>query len=87
MPRPAQKTTLDDTIKDTIKDTITSLPDNERKIFEEMQKNPKVTAEELSKMLSINLRNTKKNIEKIKEKGLIKRVGSRKAGYWEVVRK
>ena len=86
-----QKTTLDDTIKDTIIDTIidtiTSLPDNERKIFEEMQKNPTITAQELSKMLSINLRNTKKNIEKIKEKGLIKRVGSRKSGYWEVVRK
>ena len=56
------------------------------KILEEMKKNPKITADELSEILSINLRNTKKNIEKIKEKGLIKRVGSRKTGHWEVMK-
>jgi predicted HTH transcriptional regulator len=46
---------------------------------------PKVTANDLSEILNINLRNTKKIIEKLKEKGLVKRIGSRKTGYWEVV--
>jgi ATP-dependent DNA helicase RecG len=73
------------TEKDTIKDTINSLSDNERTVFEEMQMRPKVTANELSEILNINLRNTKKIIEKLKEKGLVKRIGSRKAGHWEVV--
>jgi len=48
--------------------------------------NPNITIEELSKKLNINIRNTKKNIAKLKEKGLIKRIGSRKIGYWEVVK-
>ena len=52
-----------------------------------MKMRPKVTANELSEILNINLRNTKKVIEKLKEKGLVKRVGSRKAGHWEVVEK
>ena len=72
---------------DTIKDTINSLSDNERIVFEEMHIRPKVTANELSEKLDINLRNTKKIIDKLKEKGLVKRIGSRKAGHWEVVEK
>jgi len=67
------------------KDTINLLSDNERTVFEEMQAHPKVTANELSEILNINLRNTKKIVEKLKEKGLIKRIGSRKAGHWEVI--
>ncbi len=50
-----------------------------------MQAHPKVTAYELSEILNINLRNTKKIIEKLKEKDLVKRMGSRKTGHWEVV--
>jgi predicted HTH transcriptional regulator len=74
-----------DTISDTINDTTYLLSDNERTVFEEMQAHPKVTANELSEILNINLRNTKKIIEKLKEKGLVKRIGSRKTGHWEVV--
>jgi len=78
---------VNDTINDTIKDTINSLSDNERIVFEEMQIRPKVIANELSEKLDINLRNTKKIIERLKEKGLVVRIGSRKAGHWEVVEK
>jgi len=74
-----------DTISDTINDTTNLLSDNERTVFEEMQAHPKVTANELSEILNINLRNTKKIIEKLKEKGLVKRMGSRKTGHWDVV--
>ena len=80
-----KKNLVRDTKKDTIKDTIKMWSKNENKIFEEMQKNPRVTAEQLSDLLNINLRNTKRNIERLKEKGLIKRVGSRKTGHWEIL--
>ena len=65
-------------------DTINLLSGNERTVFEEMQAHPKVTANELSEILNINLRNTKKIIEKLKEKGLVERMGSRKTSHWEV---
>jgi len=56
-------------------DTINLLPDNERTVFDEMQSNPKVTANELSEILNINLRSTKNIIKKLKERGLVKRMG------------
>jgi len=74
------------TIKDTIKDTIKLLSKNEKIIIESIIRNPKITAEELSKMRNINLRNAKRNLAKLKEKGIIERIGSRKAGHWEVVK-
>gem|GEM_PF-4791071 len=73
---------LKDTISDTIKDTI--LSGNELRILEEMKNNPRITAEELTKTVEINLRNIKKNIGKLKEKGIIARKGPRKTGFWEV---
>ena len=66
-------------------DTINSLSDNERTVFEEMRMHSEITANELSGILNINLRNTKNIIGNLKERGLIERVGSRKTGHWEVI--
>ena len=71
-------------VENTIRDTIKQLPVNEKRILEEMDKNPRTTAEELSQLIEINLRNVKKNTDRLKRKGLITRVGSRKSGYWEI---
>ena len=70
---------------DTISDTINLLSDNERTVFDEMRMRSEITANELSGILNINLRNTKNIIGNLKERGLIERVGSRKAGHWEVI--
>jgi len=43
--------------------------------------------DEISNLLDINLRNTKKNIAKLKKLGFVKRVGPAKGGYWEVIEK
>ena len=59
---------------------------NEKAILNEMSKNPNITAEELSLLLKINIRNTKKNMEKLKQKGLLKRIGPDKGGYWKVLK-
>jgi ATP-dependent DNA helicase RecG len=55
--------------------------------FEEIKEKPSITSEELTNILNINLRNTKKYLAKLKEQGKIKRVGSRKNGIWEVIKK
>ncbi|MFH1824295.1 MAG: ATP-binding protein [Candidatus Firestonebacteria bacterium] len=73
--------------KDTVKDTVKFLGERERFIVDILLKNPKTTTQELSKELGINLRNTKKYISQLKEKGVIRRIGSDKSGYWEVISK
>lgn len=76
-----------DTERDTEKDTEKLLSKEEKNILKLFRDNPKITSEELSKLLEINLRNTKKRISKLKEKGLINRIGPDKGGHWEITKK
>ncbi len=77
--------------KDTVKDTVNSKKDtvklskNEQKIIENMKINSKITTKELAVILEINERNIKKNIEKLKSKKIIERVGSDKTGEWKIL--
>ena len=54
------------------------------KIIEILKEDNTLTIEQLSAMLGISSRAVEKNIRKLREKGLIKRVGGRKTGYWKV---
>jgi ATP-dependent DNA helicase RecG len=78
------KDTIKDTIKDTKKDTLT-VSEREALILQKIKENPSITADELSTILNINLRNTKKYLTKLKEQGKIKRLGSRRNGNWELI--
>ncbi len=84
-----KETIKKDRVKDKIpkhkkKDTKKSR-EKEEIILKKIKENPSVTAEELAKILNINLRNTKKYLAKLKETEKIKRLGSRKNGIWQVV--
>jgi ATP-dependent DNA helicase RecG len=70
--------------RDTIKDTLIT-GEKESLILQKIREKPTVTADELSKILNINLRNTKKYLSSLKEQGKVQRMGSRKNGYWQVI--
>ncbi len=72
--------------KDTVKDTVKDLTENERKILNQITMNSRVSSEELSKLIGINLRNIKKNIYKLKQRGILKRIGPDKGGNWEIIK-
>jgi ATP-dependent DNA helicase RecG len=74
-----------DTVKDTVKDTLKLLSETEKKVVGIIQQNPKATAQKIADEMGINLRNSKKYLAKLKDKGLIRRVGSDKSGHWEIV--
>lgn len=57
----------------------------EKMIVQKIKENPSITAEELAKILDINERNTRRYLAKLKEKGKIERIGSRKNGLWHVI--
>ncbi len=54
-------------------------------ILQIIGKNPRITRKMLSEELGINPSIIQKHINKLKQKGLLKRIGPAKGGYWEII--
>ena len=54
------------------------------KILKEIKKNPKITGNQIASVIGITQRAVEKQLASLKEQGKIGRVGSKKAGHWEV---
>ena len=54
-------------------------------ILEIISKDKFVTIEELAKTIQLGTTAVENNIAKLKKKGLLKRIGSAKGGYWEII--
>jgi predicted HTH transcriptional regulator len=61
--------------------------ENQKAILEEILKNKNITTSELSVIIGISQRKIKENISKLKEAGILLRVGPAKGGYWEIQQK
>ena len=57
------------------------------RILDAIKNNPKITQNELAEIAGLTRRGIEWNLAKLKEKGIIKRIGPAKGGYWEVVEK
>ncbi len=57
------------------------------KILEAIKSNPKITQNELMEVTSLTRRGVEWNLAKLKKKGIIKRIGPAKGGYWKVIEK
>ena len=79
------KTTQKTTQKTTGKTTRESRVKNGAKIIAIMRKMPDVTIAELADATGLTVDGVKWNIRKMKESGLLRRVGPDKGGHWEVV--
>ena len=66
------------------KSNLKSSQKSDQKIFELMKQDNKITIKELALRLDMSESGIKKAINKLKNEGKIKRVGSAKGGYWEV---
>jgi len=44
-----------------------------------------ITANELAAIVKISKRKIEQNISKLKQKGIIQRIGSAKGGYWQII--
>jgi ATP-dependent DNA helicase RecG len=56
------------------------------KILELIQDNPKITATEISEVLSVPKRTLDRNISKLVERKIIERQGSTKSGNWIIIK-
>lgn len=65
-------------------DKTNELTKNQRLIMLYLQQEPALSAAMLSERVGISARKVESNIRKLKEKGLLYRIGSPKKGYWVV---
>ena len=56
-------------------------------ILKALQENPKTTIPELASKLGLSVGGVEKNMRQLRESNKIRRIGSTKAGYWEVIKK
>jgi len=60
------------------------LDKNEDAIIAVILESPDITQESLAEKTGISLRSLERKISTLKERGVLKRIGSRKSGHWEV---
>ena len=70
----------------TVNETV-NLSDTENSVLEAITNDPHITKVQLSKLLEIGETTVSRATKKLKELGYIKRVGSAKTGYWEILHK
>jgi len=54
------------------------------KILEAIKSNPKITQNELAEIAGLTRRGIEWNLAKLKEKGILERIGPAKGGHWEI---
>lgn len=64
---------------------VEKLSDNEKKIIELVEQNPQISKAEMISEGKLSKKTVEYNIESLKKKGILKRIGPAKGGYWEVV--
>jgi ATP-dependent DNA helicase RecG len=67
------------------KTTKKRLVESQQRVLELTKENPNISKKELSEIIGISTTAIDKNIQQLKKKGLLKRIGPDKGGYWEIV--
>jgi ATP-dependent DNA helicase RecG len=70
---------------DLVNDPGNDLSENQQRILSEMQKNRQIAQKKLSRIIGISEKNIRININALKGKGFIERVGPDKGGYWKIL--
>ena len=73
-------------VEKVVEKVVENLTDNQKKIVDLIETNQHITARELALEVGISHRKIQENIAKLKDVGIIKRIGPAKGGYWKVIK-
>ena len=90
--RQKQSTRVEADIGDGVVDgavdrVVENLSENQKQIIELVGGDSYITAYEIGKSIGISLRKVQENIAKLKEMGILKRIGPAKGGHWQIIDK
>jgi predicted HTH transcriptional regulator len=77
--------TLEETQNVPLKDPKNVPIKRAEQIIRLMQENKSITIERLSQLCNVSSKTIKRDIAQLKKEGKLKRIGSFKSGYWEIV--
>ena len=77
---------INSSIDKVIKNNFFMINELQNKIIELVTNNKSITQNELAEILNVNVRTIKRNFKTLIENDIIKRVGSKKTGYWEIIK-
>lgn len=82
------KTSLETNLKTSLEtDLKQNLSKSEQTVVKILRKNPKITTRELSSVMGLSLSGARYVLDTLKDKGVLQRVGSTKAGIWKIIQK
>ena len=67
-------------------ETITNMESTQDKILYLIRENPRITQSMMSNELGFARSTISSNLQKLKEKGIIERIGSDRNGYWKILK-
>lgn len=78
-------------VADDVADDVTSLSpmqltERQREIIRMINENERISAAEMSRVLSVVVRTIRRDLNEMQEKGIIKREGNTSAGKWIILR-
>ncbi|HZK61342.1 MAG TPA: winged helix-turn-helix transcriptional regulator, partial [Anaerovoracaceae bacterium] len=75
-----------DLVTEKVTERVTEkVTENQQNILKSVANNSHITALELASVVGISERKIKENIRKLKQNGLLRRIGAAMGGHWEVV--
>ena len=78
---------LESRLKSGLENGLESAPKSALKILEHIHINPQYTLTELANLTGYSRRWVAQTIKRLQEQNIIKRIGSDKSGYWEIIGK
>jgi ATP-dependent DNA helicase RecG len=65
---------------------VDKLTDNQKNIIALIKRNPDISARQLAPQVGISHRKIQENIAKLKEYGILERIGPAKGGHWKIIK-
>jgi ATP-dependent DNA helicase RecG len=71
---------------DTLNDTL-NIDQREKKLLELIALNSSIKLTELAKILNVSIETIKRDLASMQDENILKRTGSKKTGYWQIIKK